>query len=301
MAESLRSFGHALRTLDKVEVYPNERNVPPDSFDLVIADEPEDAARSARVRMAMFMVVENLQGLVTMEEASNQAIDWRRDAPLLQHVDFSNVVFLDQSIVTEFQEGAFVNLGYDVLLFGPKGPLLLEERQDNRVTFHCLFHTDRSTFPYRVGFPVFVANLVQLARQEAGLSETRALSTGTLPGLTMAPNQSVRVVEPNDQVTEIQSTADGKLPGLDARKVGLYRYEGADDVVRGANLLSLAETSLTQVEAVEFREARAVAEAQAIETDRPLWQWLAAIGLFVLLLEWWVFQRRPGGWRKAVL
>ena len=52
MAESLRSFGHALRTLDKVEVYPNERNVPPDSFDLVIADEPEDAARSARVVQA---------------------------------------------------------------------------------------------------------------------------------------------------------------------------------------------------------------------------------------------------------
>jgi len=71
------------------------------------------------------------------------------------------------------------------------------------------------------------------------------------------------------------------------------------DLRRGASLLSLSETSLSQVEVVEFREARVQADSKAVETDRPLWQWLTAVALLILLVEWWFFQRRPGGWTRA--
>ncbi len=33
-----------------------------------------------------------------------------------------------------------------------------------------------------------------------------------------------------------------------------------------------------------------------IDADRPLWPSFALAGLGVLLVEWWYFQRRPGGW-----
>ena len=297
--EPLQSFRHALRSMDQVEVYPGEGKLPPESFDLVIADDAEPATRPARVGLFMAMVPRDLQGLIEIEyPSSNQAVDWRRDSPLLQHVDFSNVVFLEQPVSDDVQEGTFVNLGYEVLLFGARGPVLLQKRDGDRVTIHALFHPDRSTFPYRVGFPIFVTNLVQLARQEAGLAEARALSTGVLPGLTIEPNQSVRVRGPSGGVTELTSDAEGRLPAISAKKVGIYRYDVVG-VVRGANLLSLEETTLAQVEEVEFREATAEAEEQAAEVDRPIWHWLAVIGLLVLLIEWWVFQRRPGGWRRS--
>ena len=295
--ETLSSFRHALASIDKLEVYPNQRNLSPDQFDLVIADDDESLARPAGVQLRLGQVPAVLQELVKVEQRSNQAIDWRRDASLLQHVDFSNVVFLDQPVTADFQPGVFLNLGFDVLLYGSKGPLLLEERQDERLTIHALFHPERSTFSFRVGFPVFVANVVETARQMAGLSEAKALATGILSSLLVPPETNVSVTGPEMDLS-IESDDAGRLLGVNVRRVGMYDYEELD-LRRGASLLSLAETSLAQVEAVEFREARVQADTKAVETDRPLWQWLAGFALLILLIEWWFFQRRPGGWTRA--
>ena len=295
--ETLNSFRHALASIDKLDVYPNNRNLPPEQFDLVIADDEASLARPALVQLRLGQIPEPLQSLVQVEQKSNQAIDWERDALLLQHVDFSNVVFLDQPIASDFQPGVFLNLGFEVLLYGSQGPLLLQERQDDRLSIHALFHPDRSTFPFRVGFPVFVANVVETARQAAGLSEAKALKTGMMPGLLATAEMNVSVTGPDTEIS-IKSDAAGRLPGVSARRVGLYDYAELD-LRRGASLLSLSETSLGQVEAMEFREARVQADSTAVETDRPLWRWLAGLALLVLLIEWWFFQRRPGGWTKA--
>ena len=295
--ETLSSFRHALASIDNLEVYPNQRNLPPGQFDLVIADDEESLALPARVQLKLGQVPEPLQTLVQVEQKSNQAIDWKQDASLLKHVDFSNVVFLDQPIAEDFQPGVFLNLGFEVLVYGSQGPLLLQERQDEQLSIHALFHPDRSTFPFRVGFPVFVANVVEVARQAAGLSEAKALRTGIMPGMLTIPEIEVSVAGPDTDLM-IKSDAGGRLPGVNARRVGLYGYAELD-LRRGASLLSLSETSLSQVEVVEFREARVQADSKAVETDRPLWQWLTAVALLILLVEWWFFQRRPGGWTRA--
>ena len=66
----------------------------------------------------------------------------------------------------------------------------------------------------------------------------------------------------------------------------------------GASLLSPSETSLAGVAQIEFNEQLQVAAATAVvKTDWPLWPALLLAALGVMLIEWWFFQKKPGGWK----
>jgi hypothetical protein len=161
---------------------------------------------------------------------------------------------------------------------------------------HLLFHPDRSTFVYRVGFPVFVTNLVQAAMRRAQLSEVNAATTGVLPAITLPANQNVRVEGPGavgGRAAEVG--ADGKLTGVPAPRVGQYSIVGAGEPVHvGAALLSASETSLNAVDQIEFAEQLKVgASTTALKVDRSLWWLLSCIALALLAAEWWWFNRRP--------
>ena len=61
--------------------------------------------------------------------------------------------------------------------------------------------------------------------------------------------------------------------------------------------VSSAETYLTTVDGIRFREIAVEASSDSLQADRPLWYALALCAFGVLLCEWWFFQRRPGGWQ----
>ncbi len=67
------------------------------------------------------------------------------------------------------------------------GPLLLERRVGTRLEYYLLFHVDRSTLPFRVGFPILAANLLEIVRLQAGLSEVRGSRSGVLPPPQLKP------------------------------------------------------------------------------------------------------------------
>jgi hypothetical protein len=52
------------------------------------------------------------------------------------------------------------------------------------------------------------------------------------------------------------------------------------------------------VEQIQFNERLQVAVAATlVKSDRPLWPMLLMSGLCVLVVEWWFFQKKPGGWK----
>ena len=72
------------------------------------------------------------------------------------------------------KDDAFANLGYEILAQSLRGPLIVERTDGDALLIALLFHTDRSTLPYRVGFPIFVSNVVQAALKQSGLAEAAA-------------------------------------------------------------------------------------------------------------------------------
>jgi hypothetical protein len=173
-------------------------------------------------------------------------------------------------------------------------------RQDaESLRFALLFQTDRSTLPYRVGFPIFVANMVQAALEQAGLAEALANRTGVLPPVTLAPHGRYQVQTPGHAIEEAAGDEHGAVSGVAARQAGEYSFmeNGAPRRRVGVGLLSPTETSLAGVAQIQFNEQLQVAVAAAVKTDWPLWPPLLLAALGVLLGEWWFFQKKPGGWK----
>ncbi len=296
VAPRLASYRHVLAAMPGIQLFPEEGRALPAAFDLVISDDAADLALPARVTCGIGVVPDDVKPLLAIENRNAQAIDWRRDSPLLQHVSFSDVIFMDEpASASGVDDSRYASLGYEILAHGTRGPLILAHSTGGSLRVNLLFHTDRSTLPYRVGFPVFVANLVQATLQRTGLAEAVAARTGVLPPLALRPGAAYRIAGPAGFQRTDSADDRGQLTGIPAARAGEYTISGpgADDRRIGASLLSPSETSLAAVEQIEFNDRLTVkAATSAVKTDRPLWWPLTAAGLALLLVEWWWFQRR---------
>ncbi len=292
LSPELPAFKMALEQMPGISLTDD----PGDDPDLAITDDEAQFAIAAPTRLFVGLVPPPLRPLISLENKAGQVVDWDRSAPLLQHVTLRDLVLLQRPIVASgVQPGDYESRGYEVLIDGERGPLLLRHQQGERLTYHLLFHSSKSTLPYRVGFPIMIANLVALARQQAGLSEATPTRTGILPGRAATPNATYQVIAPDGGRSEAQASPEGLLSGIPAPDTGVYRIRGAGlDLREGVSLLSAHETTLVRVDKIEFNDELSVtSSAGPIATDQPLWDWLARIAFALMLFEWWYFQRRP--------
>ena len=290
----------ALNAIEQVRVFPEKDQADDEAwFDLLITDNLADLEKVADTKLLVGMVPEELKDLVSVQsEAGTTPIDWHRNAPSLQHVELTDMMILDNPEAAEgVLEQDFERRGYEVLAHGEHGPLLFRREDGSRLSLHLLFHTDRSTLPYRIGFPILVSNMVRIAMHRAGLAETPGRRTGVLPPVKVIPEREYKVQGPGRTEQTVKSDLDGMLRGAAAERVGRYRITGpaAPRGEIGASLLSSSETSLKAVEQIQFRELAVTAASAELKTDRSFWRTLAITALLVLLIEWWYYQRKPGG------
>jgi Ca-activated chloride channel family protein len=297
---TLTSFRRAYRVQKGIELVDEGAASAGASFDVVVSDRPEDVKLDSAAALFIGFVPKDLEKLVSIAKGPIDVVDWERSSPLLAHVTLSEVTGIEQPRSAEgVRDGDFEKLGYAVLASGRTGPLLLERRAGVRLEYYLLFHVDRSTLPYRVGFPILAANLSEIARLQAGLAEVRGSRTGVLPALQLKPRATYRVTGPQGNSVDVVASESGLVNGVSALAVGQYRVsDGGTEAARvGVSLLDSMETSLAAVKQLRFKENQEVAASnERIDADRPLWPSVTLVGLGVLLVEWWYFQRRPGGW-----
>lgn len=301
-SQSLNSWRRAATAVPNVEsgvISGETGDVPEGNWDLLLSDKPEDAKLSVPVKVLVGVIPEDLKSLVSVREELGSVVDWNRTAPLLRHVQLAEVEFAE---LPAYAEGASAKdleeRGYEVLIDGKAGPLLLQKREGIQTTWWFTFHTDRSTLPFRVGFPILAANAVDAAMKQSSLSEVNAAPTGVLPTLNLDPEHAYDVRNPDGSRLTLRSNAAGMLVGASAPHVGLYEIlDGSETVAAiGTGLLNTHETSLADVEELKFTEAAVATQpAEQLATDQPLWWTLALAGLGMLLFEWWYFQRSRSG------
>lgn len=294
---SLASVRHALEVLPDLELYPRDGKEPAE-VDLKFNDQPLETGPESRVTVHFGVIPAELQSLVKMETGLADVIDWVRTSPMLRHVQLFDVQIADKPAN---QNGAtdreFELAGYEVIVQSRTGPLVLEKRGEGGLDEYFLFHPDRSTLPYRVGFPILISNLRELAQQKSGLTDARSAPTGALPPLALAPDTAYRIVGPNGRTDTGRSDGSGLLSGAGAPVIGEYQIQagGVTKATVGVSLLSPAETSLAAIPRLQFPEVAVAAASSGVKNDQPLWPWFAAAALAFLLIEWWYFQRPPQG------
>lgn len=303
----LGSFRRALAATPEVDLFPKpkqpeQRSVP---YDLVISDKNIDAELIASVHFMVGVTPDDAESLVEPASVLTKFLDWDRTTPLLRHMQLRDVEISDAAQpVAGVDIGDFEEVGYSAIASGTNGPLILRKRSSSRLAFHSLFHTSRSTLEFRVAFPVLVANLVQIARQEAAVGDVVGVKTGVLPEVDLKAGTTCQITGPGDSLQTVLANEIGKLRGVTANHVGRYAISGGDSeqLSIAANLLSSAESTLTPISSIEFDEQTVASADEVLTTDRPVWTIVTLLAFGLLLVEWWFFQRprKPNPDRTAV-
>jgi len=299
ISPDLASYRYALAEDKNLVLYPEKDDATgPAEYDLIIASSENNLEKQALVKLGVGFVPEDLKKFISLETKLTDVVDWNRSSALLRHVELNDVQITEQPV---WAENASVEdlegLGYEVVVHGQLGPLLLQKRNAGDLEYYFLFNTDRSTMPYRVGFPIMVSNLIQLTLQEAGIAEVQAPATPILPAVEYVPENKYLIKTPDGKQLSAESNKNGLVSGIAALHVGKYLIsgEGANSDEISVSLLNPLETSLVSVEEIQFTEVPVTASQDQIDSDKPLWSEFALIAFGLLLVEWWYFQRRPAG------
>ena len=297
----MATYRHALSAIEGISLEPDEEGKTKfASYDLLITNSLDDAAKTYTSALFVGQTPPDVGPMLNTLDEMAVLVDWQRDANLLQHVQLREVdISQSPERVEGIEDTDIERLGYEILAYGNRGPLILRKNDGLKLDYFLLFDTDRSTLPYRVAFPIIVSNLVNEAMQQASLGELQAPSTGILPPVQLASQSEItcRVTSPAGEHEERKTSDKGVLIGVSAPSVGEYEIREGGTLVDqiGVALLNPTETSLAAVDKIHFNELSVEAEATRRTTNQLWWRQLAMAALCVLLIEWWYFQKRPAG------
>jgi hypothetical protein len=239
-----------------------------------------------------------------------QIIDWDRASPLLANVELGDVGIAD-SLVVEPPAGG------STLVESTAGPIAAiaprDSHQDVVLGFEIVGRdaagaaTANTNWPIKPAFPTFWLNALEYLASPSESQESSAVRP-TRPVQLRAPASVDRltIVAPDGRETTVRRTAQGLFPFADTDQLGVYEVRQGETVVErfAVDLFDRAESKVG-VRPTQDSESPTVRPADirigpvhvAATTDRAparreLWKVLLACALFVLVLEWYIYNRR---------
>ncbi len=228
-------------------------------------------------------------GLVGSLEAP-AIVDWRATHPLLRFVGF-DAVQVAQALEMPTPSWAVS------LVDASRSSLVWAGEADGQRTIWIGFDLLQSTWPLRVGFPIFIANAIDWldpdrVRFDAQEGRTADPVRWVWSGSGSVPPASVVAPEGTAQ-TLTAAEGSREFVFADTARQGVYRVEqGTNQWSFAVNLLDARETDLTPKESLDRGRRAAVAATQVQPASLESWRWFALVGFGILLAEWWWFHRR---------
>ncbi len=231
-------------------------------------------------------------------------IDWSRDHPITRNL------VLDSLQVSSFREVVVdPAAGMTKIAYAERGPAIIEAAKGDTHAIIVPFDYMESTWPLDLSFVVFVASTVNYLGGEIGSKlDARSLEPGAevtdrLPiGVTEA-----RIDGPGELRATVRPNADGSFVYRIPPKSGVYEvsWEGLaapgdvkDDKGRvlrmyAANMLDSQESDVPSAQQLELANKVASTTSGASgKSDRRLWPYLILLGLAIVLLEWFVYNKK---------
>lgn len=278
-------------------------------FDLVIYDgvRPADAPEANALYFGALPPGPAYAAAKAVEQPT--ILDWNIAHPLMQYIRDLSLVFVAKSNVVELPPGA------TSLIESNQGPLAFtvprEGFSDTVVLFPLLEGTTPNTTWFRyISFPLFLYNSMQtLGNVREGTGEEiktpgRAL---TLRAETLA--KEIQVIGPDGKLSErLGRTPRGTFVFNQATTTGFYhaRWQPDGMLPFAVNLFDFRESNLAPRGLVPAGTPESQAESYKIKigynpvagtltttnVKQDWWKMFACVALGVLLLEWYIYNKR---------
>ena len=149
----------------------------------------------------------------------------------------------------------------------------------------------------KLSFPLFVQRCMTLL----GNGKNYAASLSSKPGglvnfKTSLPFESVDVKSPNGKKSKLLPRPDRTFVLNDTAECGLYEVQGASqelpDVVLPVNLFDRNESNIVVRDKLTLGYEEVTGEVTRETTRKQYWRWFLLLGLVVLVVEWYIFNKR---------
>ncbi len=283
-----RLLEKALRAAANVELgTASELTDPAAGFDFVVLDDVTPSVWPKGNVLAFHVINTNWTPEVTRVEAP-AIVDWKSTHPLLRYAGFDNVQVVE-SLAARLPPWAVS------LVDSPQAPLILAGELGRQRIAWVGFDVLESNWPLRVSFPIFIANAADwLNPANAKGGELLVKSGEAFRLLLDRPESNARVTLPSGETRTL--TLDPQASEFvfgDTYKQGIYRLRlGTNETVFCVDLLDANESNIKPRDELNLGQYTKITATKMQRANMELWRTIAALGLLVLLAEWWYYHRR---------
>lgn len=260
------------------------------AFDLILLDK-HDTARLPPGNYLFFGGLPQIEGVQRGEDVVGQMLVlWQESHPLTRWVPFSKVYVRKWSRLTLPATAERLVEGEDSVVMA-----LLTDPGHRYVI--SAFELDESNFIWESAYLVFLQNTVMFLAG-AGLMETERL---VQPGATLSipvprGSQEVRITRPDGSHDDLDARDRNTVTYARTHQVGAYaaKFDDPEETAESfaVNILDALESRIAPQDTVTVGAEEVESATGPTKVNEPLWPWLALGALAVLILEWWVYNRR---------
>ena len=181
------------------------------------------------------------------------------------------------------------------LLDSPQAPLVLAGELGRQRIIWVGFDVLESNWPLRVSFPIFIANAVDWlnpANAQGGQLLVKSGEAFRVP--LLRPEKTAQVTLPSGQTRTFNLDGNpNEFVFGDTYKQGVYHLRlGTNETPFCVDLLDAAESNIKPRDELQLGKYTRVTATKLQRTNMEVWRTIAALGLLVLLGEWWYYHRR---------
>jgi hypothetical protein len=293
LADALSIEGFELMTPGEYESAPENKLT--DSgrsiHDLVILDQ-HDTQRLPPGNYLFFGGLPKIEGVSAGKEIEGQPLVYgRQDHPLLRNFNFDNLFVARWKRLTLPSHATGLLEGQDSVVMA-----LMTDPGHHYVIGG--FDLLESNFIFTEAFPIFFQNALGYLASGGLVDTHRLVRPGQTLTIPVPPGAThVRIHRP-DGHTDEQEIAGGqsRVTYAKTREVGVFEATFDDSAnskeLYAVNLLDAGESRIVPNPEFTVGSEKVAAVTGEAKVNEPLWPYAAAAALLILVLEWWVYNKR---------
>jgi len=260
------------------------------AFDLVILDK-HDTKRLWPGNYVFFGGIPVIDGVARSDDVDDQVfVSWRESHPLLRHVTLDNIFAIKWSRLTLPKHAL-------KLIEGESSAVMALITDPGHRYVISAFDLMESNFIKNPASLIFLQNAMMYLAGGDLTHADRLITPGDTLAIPVPPGaESVRITRPDDSVEDIDVADRTTATFARTGDCGIYKavFNDADKTTEtyAANVLDPTESLIAPNERFTVGAEDVQTVSGEIKTNEPLWPYAVAAAMFVLLLEWWIYNKR---------